>query len=37
MATTRKLMKISKASLSLVIPKTLVKKYGWKEHQKLSI
>lgn len=37
MSTTRKLVKVSKASFALVIPKTIIKKYGWKEHQKLSI
>ena len=33
----RKLIKLSKASYALVIPKAVIKKYGWKEHQKLSV
>ncbi len=37
MALSRKLLKISSSSLSLIIPKSLIKKYGWKEHQKLTI
>ena len=37
MAVTRKLIKLSTATFAVVVPKTAVKKYGWKEHQKLSI
>ncbi len=33
----RKLTKISKHSFYIVIPKEIVKKYGWKERQKMSI
>ena len=36
MAATRKLTKLSR-SLALVLPKAFLKKYGWKEHQKLTI
>jgi bifunctional DNA-binding transcriptional regulator/antitoxin component of YhaV-PrlF toxin-antitoxin module len=34
---TRKLLKLSTDSYAVVIPKALVKKYGWREHQKLSV
>jgi hypothetical protein len=37
MAMTRKLTKVSRSTLVLSIPTTIIKKYGWKEHQKLSI
>ena len=37
MSVTRKLQKLSSDSLALVIPKAIIKKYGWKEHQKVSI
>ncbi|MCR4325445.1 MAG: hypothetical protein NUV59_01400 [Patescibacteria group bacterium] len=33
----RKLIKISKASYAIVIPKPFIKKYGWREKQKLTI
>ena len=33
----RKLTKSSSHSYSLVIPKEIIKKYGWKEKQKLVI
>lgn len=36
MATTRKLTKSSR-TLVLSIPKSIIKKYGWKEKQKMSI
>jgi len=32
-----KLTKISKHSFYIVVPKEIVKKYGWKERQKMSI
>lgn len=34
---TRKLMKESTHSFALVIPKEIVKKFGWKEKQKILI
>jgi hypothetical protein len=37
MATTRKLQKLSRTTLVLSIPKSIITKYGWREHQKLSI
>jgi antitoxin component of MazEF toxin-antitoxin module len=37
MSTTRKLVKVSTNSYAIIVPKTVVKKYGWKEHQKLTI
>ena len=37
MSITRKLLKLSSNSFALVIPKTLIKKYGWKKHQKITI
>jgi hypothetical protein len=37
MAVTRKLIKLSKATFAVVVPKAVIRKYGWKEHQKLSI
>lgn len=33
----RKLMRESTHSFALVIPKEIVKKFGWKEKQKISI
>lgn len=32
-----KLTKASKYSYSLVIPKEIIKKYGWREKQKMTI
>ena len=32
-----KLTKISQHSYSLIIPKEIVKKYGWRERQKMTI
>jgi len=32
-----KLTKTSGHSYNLVIPKEIVEKYGWKEHQKLTV
>jgi len=37
MSVVRKLIKMSSNSFALVIPKSVIKKYGWKEHQKLTI
>ena len=37
MSITRKLQKMSKHSFGIIIPKALIKKYGWKEHQKLTV
>ena len=37
MSVVRKLIKMSSNSFVLVIPKSVIKKYGWKEHQKLTI
>ena len=34
---TRKLIKVSTHSYSIVIPKELIEKYGWKEKQKLVL
>lgn len=33
----RKLTAVSKHSYSLIIPKEIIRKYGWKERQKLEI
>ena len=33
----RKINKISRHSYSVVIPKSLIKKYGWREKQKLVL
>ena len=37
MAFTRKLFKLSTASLAIVLPKAMIKKYGWRSKQKLTI
>jgi antitoxin component of MazEF toxin-antitoxin module len=37
MAASHKLTKLSRSSLALVIPRTVIKKYGWKEHQKIAV
>jgi len=37
MSINRKLIKISAKSYAVVIPKAVIKKYGWREHQKLTI
>lgn len=37
MSVTRKLIKVSTNSFAVVLPKAVIKRYGWKEHQKLSI
>jgi bifunctional DNA-binding transcriptional regulator/antitoxin component of YhaV-PrlF toxin-antitoxin module len=34
---TRKLTKVSSDSFSIVIPKEIIRKYGWKEKQKIVI
>jgi len=34
---TRKLTKASSHSYSIVIPKEIIEKYGWKEKQKITI
>ena len=34
---TRKLTKTSTHSYYIILPKSIVKKYGWKERQKLEI
>jgi bifunctional DNA-binding transcriptional regulator/antitoxin component of YhaV-PrlF toxin-antitoxin module len=34
---TRKLNKTSTHSYSVIIPKEIVEKYGWREHQKLTV
>lgn len=34
---TRKLIKLGAHSYAVVIPKTMVEKYGWREKQKLAI
>jgi len=34
---TRKLLRMSGYSYALVLPKELVKRFGWKERQKLDI
>ena len=34
---TRKLVRVSTHSFSITIPKEIVKKFGWKEKQKISI
>jgi bifunctional DNA-binding transcriptional regulator/antitoxin component of YhaV-PrlF toxin-antitoxin module len=33
----RKLTKVATNSYAVIIPKAFITKYGWKEHQKLSI
>jgi bifunctional DNA-binding transcriptional regulator/antitoxin component of YhaV-PrlF toxin-antitoxin module len=33
----RKLMRLGTHSYSLVIPKEIIKKYGWRERQKLVV
>lgn len=33
----RKITKTSRHSYSLVIPKEIIKKYGWKERQKILV
>jgi hypothetical protein len=33
----RKLTKISSHSFAIIVPKAFVKKFGWREKQKLSI
>lgn len=34
---TRKLTRSSRHSYSLIIPKEIIKKYNWKEKQKMSV
>jgi len=34
---TRKLIKVSTHSYSVIIPKEIIEKYGWREKQKLVI
>jgi len=34
---TRKIIKTSRRSYSLVIPKKIIEKYGWKEKQKILV
>jgi len=34
---TRKIIKTSRCSYSLVIPKEIIEKYGWREKQKILV
>jgi bifunctional DNA-binding transcriptional regulator/antitoxin component of YhaV-PrlF toxin-antitoxin module len=34
---TRKLMKMASHSYAIVIPKSIITKYGWRERQKITI